>query len=160
MSPKAENIISEILIELDGNFEKKEVYATINEKWKIAKRSFDNYWAEALVRFKDAKEKERKAIDQRKTEIQLERLDLVYVDKLERISILSQIAKGEIQTVRHLVAGGVVQEVKTDSSMKDRIEAIAEINKIEGEYAPQKKDFTSDGEKISAPVFNIILTDE
>jgi len=37
---------------------------------------------------------------------------------------------------------------------------VAEINKMEGDYAPIKKDITSKGESIApAPVFNIILED-
>ena len=71
-------------------------------------------------------------------------------DKLgkEIQEILTQIAKGEIPLVKHIVCDGVIQEVDVVPAWADRRAAIAELNKMEGDYAPVKKDITSGGEPI------------
>lgn len=80
--------------------------------------------------------------------MEVKALKKAILSKHERQEILTQIAKGEIPLVKHIVCDGVIQEVDVVPAWADRRAAIAELNKMEGDYAPVKKDITSGGEPI------------
>lgn len=59
---------------------------------------------------------------------------------IERQEILSKIARGEIPLKKAMVCDGMIQEVEVVPDWMDRKNAIAELNKMEGDYAPTKTD--------------------
>jgi hypothetical protein len=75
-------------------------------------------------------------------------------DANERMSILTQIARGDTRVRRDKFfydskEGLVVsQEVEELPDCNERVKAIAELNKMCGDYAPIKNDHTSKGEAI------------
>ena len=148
IKPEKEMIITEILDEIDFGVTSGECKSKICEKWRIAERTFDRYWKEALSRFQALNERTQKALDEIHIEAKKEALKKAILSKHERQEILTQIAKGEIPLVKHIVCDGVIQEVDVVPAWADRRAAIAELNKMEGDYAPVKKDITSGGEPI------------
>ena len=57
---------------------------------------------------------------------------------VERMQILTQIARGEIQLTKPMVVDGIVQLIPVIPDWMDRKNAISELNKMDGSYAPTK----------------------
>ena len=64
------------------------------------------------------------------------------MDSVERMEWLSRLADGSIKAVRPIVVGGSIVEYSEEPSHTDRIRAIAELNKMDGSYAPTKTEST------------------
>lgn len=56
----------------------------------------------------------------------------------ERLEILTQIARGEIPLSKPMVADGIIEMVPIVPDWMDRKNAISELNKMDGSYAPTK----------------------
>lgn len=67
----------------------------------------------------------------------------------ERMKVLSKIARGEIPLIKPMSCDGVIQEIEMVPDWMDRKNAIAELNKMDGSYAPTKQDLTISNTKIS-----------
>lgn len=149
-APKAniENAINEILTDLGFGIERAECLSKFVEKWQVSTRTFDRYWAEALSRFNALNLRVQNVLEEEYINGKKEALKKAILTKHERMEILTQIAKGEIPLVKHIVCDGVIQEVEIVPAWADRKAAIAELNKMDGEYAPIKKDITSGGEPL------------
>lgn len=148
IKPNREFIVSEILSEMDFGISYTDCLAINSEKWHLPKRTFDRYWSDARIRFSTLSEATQIAFEALRLEGKKEALKKAILSKHERMEILTQIAKGEIPLVKHIVCEGVIQEVKVVPAWADRKAAIAELNKMDGEYAPIKKDITSGGEPL------------
>lgn len=165
MKPNKEVMITEMIASMDFGEDRAAAMATLGVKWQLAQRTFDRYWAEARRRFEASMEAERKAFEGVRLEAKVEAFKSQIMGKLERMEILSQIARGEIPLQKPMVVslgsglGSEIQETEIVPTWLDRKLAIAELNKMDGEYAPIKKDITTGGEQLPAPVFNIILDD-
>lgn len=143
-----ENAINEILSDLDFGIERADCLSKFVEKWQVSTRTFDRYWSEALSRFAALNLRAQNVLEQEYINGKKEALKKAILTKHERMEILTQIAKGEIPLVKHIVCDGVIQEVDVVPAWADRKAAIAELNKMDGEYAPIKKDITSGGEPL------------
>ena len=148
IKPEKEMIIAEILDEIDFGVTSGECKSKICEKWRIAERTFDRYWGEASKRYKARLDAIEEATTKAAVSMEIKALKKAILSKHERQEILTQIAKGEIPLVKHIVCDGVIHEVDVVPAWADRRAAIAELNKMDGDYAPVKKDITSGGEPI------------
>jgi len=163
MKPNKELIVNEILSEMDFGATATEIKAIYVEKWRISERTFERYWQEASSRYLEANERVKEAENAVRIQMAQERVKKAILTKHERLEILSQIARGEIPMIKHIVVaqggdcGSSIEERTIYPAWRDRRDAVAEINKMEGDYAPIKKDITSGGEAIAAPVFNIVM---
>lgn len=63
-------------------------------------------------------------------------------DAAERMQVLTQIMRGEIKLKKHIVCDGVIEECEVVPDWTDRKNAIAELNKMQGDYAPTKTDIS------------------
>lgn len=127
---------------------RKKILAKFVKKWQSASvRTFDRRLevAEKAIRGElDAINS--KALDQ--VEEKAKELSKEILTSLERQVILSQIARGEIRLKKPMiVAGGSglgssVEHVDVDPDWTDRKNAIAELNKMDGAYAPSKLEGT------------------
>ena len=165
MKPNKEVMITEMIAAMDFGEDRAAAMATLCEKWQIKTRTFDRYWAEARTRFEASMEVEKKAFDEVRLEAKVAAFKSQIMGKVERMEILSKIARGEIPLSKPMVVslgsgmGSEIQTTEVAPSWLDRKLAIAELNKMDGEYAPVRKDITTGGEQLPAPVFNIILDD-
>lgn len=64
----------------------------------------------------------------------------------ERMVILTKIARGEIPLTKPMVCDGVIEMVPVIPDWMDRNKAIAELNKMDGSYAPTKVEQKNTGE--------------
>jgi len=60
------------------------------------------------------------------------------MSRQERLEYLTQVIRGEIKITRAYTVAGIVVETPEEPSHGDRLKALAEINKMEGDYAPTK----------------------
>ena len=149
LKPDKQIVVDEILSELDFGITYNDCLLLNRTKWQLADRTFVTYWNEARRRFSELSERTQIALEQVYIEGKKEALKKAILDKHERMEILTQIARGEIPLNKHIVCDGIIQERETLPAWGDRRAAIAELNKMDGEYAPIKKDITSGGEKIT-----------
>jgi len=148
LKPNKENIITEILIELEKGISFTACAELFDMNWSLPSTTFKRYWKEANERYQTVNVTAQKELSDIFLEGKKEALKKAILTKHERMEILTQIAKGEIPLVKHIVCDGVIQEVDVIPAWADRKAAIAELNKMDGEYAPIKKDITSGGEPL------------
>ena len=148
LKPNKENIITEILIELEKGISFTACAELFDMNWSLPSTTFKRYWKEANERYQTVNVTAQKELSDIFLEGKKEALKKAILTKHERMEILTQIAKGEIPLVKHIVCDGVIQEVDVVPAWADRKAAIAELNKMDGEYAPIKKDITSGGEPL------------
>lgn len=148
MKPKKEQTVNEMLLEIEMGITYSECLRINDGLWGLPSSTFDRYWAEASKRYKARLDAIEEATTKAAVSMEIKALKKAILSKHERQEILTQIAKGEIPLVKHIVCDGVIQEVDVVPAWADRRAAIAELNKMEGDYAPIKKDITSGGEPI------------
>ena len=148
MKPKKEQTVNEMLLEIEKGTSYTECLKINGGLWGLPPTTFDRYWGEASKRFKARLDAIEEATTKVAVSMEVKALKKAILSKHERQEILTQIAKGEIPLVKHIVCDGVIQEVDVVPAWADRRAAIAELNKMEGDYAPIKKDITSGGEPI------------
>lgn len=73
-------------------------------------------------------------------------------DVAERMQVLTQIMRGEIPLKKPMVCDGVIELIDVVPDWMDRKAAIAELNKMGGDYAPAKTDITSGGKELRQSV--------
>ena len=56
----------------------------------------------------------------------------------ERKEYLTSVIRGKVSISKKIVINGVIDEIEIIPDHKDRLSAIAELNKMEGDYAPSK----------------------
>lgn len=160
MKPNKENIVIEMLHELERGITYKDCLALNDVVWQLPERTFCRYWSLASQRHGERQELIKKHLEDTLIQAEKERLKKAILTKEERMEILTEIAKGEITYNKEIITkmGTFIIEAVPDFS--DRKNAISELNKMDGSYAPLKTDMTSGGETLNAPVFNIILADD
>ena len=62
--------------------------------------------------------------------------------KAERMELLTKMAKGELKIKTPFVIAGKIMEYPAEPTASDRRAAIAELNKMAGDYAPAKTETT------------------
>jgi len=166
MNPKKEVIVNEILSEMDFGITYTECMQLNHSKWKLTEGTFVRYWKTASEMYLRANERDKQVQAEVREQVIKNRALNAIMSKEERMEILTKIGRGEIPLVKHIVVslgdnqGSVIKEREVVPTWRDRRDAVAELNKMEGDYAPLRKDITSNGESIApAPVFNITLDD-
>lgn len=73
------------------------------------------------------------------------------LSKAERLEWLTKLVNGEIKAKVPFVIGGKIMEYPSEPSHSDRIKALAELNKMDGSYAPTKQEV-----ELSTPIINFV----
>jgi hypothetical protein len=150
MKANPEVIINDILLEMDFSTSRSDVMAITRDKWQMGERTFDRYWALAKKRFlvvqKDIADMQKAVI----LETAEARMRSSIMSKQERMEVLSAIARSELDLAKEVVTALGIETLNVKPDYNDRKAAIAELNKMEGDYAPVKTDLTSKGEKIQS----------
>jgi len=137
--PNKQVIVDEIakLVELGKSY--TQVMAVNGRKWQMPERTFNRYWKTAnqqhTVKQQAIKEK-LTAID---TAAAIEARKKAIMTADERKELLTKLITGEIKAKRPFVIGGKIMEYPEEPTHRDRISAIAELNKMDGSYAPLPK---------------------
>lgn len=156
MKPKKEQTVNEMLLEIEMGLSYSECMRINDGLWGLPSSTFDRYWAEASKRFKARLDAIEEATTKVAVSMEIKALKKAILSKHERQVLLSKLATGEIKSWREVVTESGVIKLEYYSSSEAK-QNIAELNKMDGDYASVKKDITSGGEKLAAPTFEIIL---
>ena len=156
MKPKKEQTVNAMLLEIEMGASYSECLRVNDRLWGLPSSTFDRYWAEASKRFKARLDAIEEATTKVAVSMEIKALKKAILSKHERQELLSKLATGEIRSWREVVTESGVIKLEYYSAAEAK-QNIAELNKMDGDYAPVKKDITSGGEKLAAPTFEIIL---
>ena len=156
MKPKKEQTVNEMLLEIEIGTSYTECLKINGGLWGLPPTTFDRYWGEASKRFKARLDAIEEATTKAAVSMEVKALKKAILSKHERQELLSKLATGEIRSWREVVTESGVIKLEYYSAAEAK-QNIAELNKMDGDYAPVKKDITSGGEKLAAPTFEIIL---
>jgi hypothetical protein len=161
MKPRKELIVNEILGEMDFGISYTECMRINESKWKLPEGTFVRYWKAASEIYLAGLEKDKQLVAEVREQVVKDRALNAIMSVEERKAILTQIGRGEIPLMKYIVCDGEIQQKEVVPTWRDRRDAVAELNKMEGDYAPLKKDITTNGDSIApAPVFRIILDED
>ena len=151
---KSESYISFITDNLNiGIVERKKVMAKFVKKWQVSERTFDRAWKIANEQFTEHQIKLQKEKDDISIEAEKEAYKCAIIDKHQRMEILSQIAIGKIPLKKAIVVDKSIEFIDVIPDWMDRKNAISELNKMDGSYAPAKTEITGkDGKELKSAV--------
>jgi hypothetical protein len=160
---RQEILINAILSEMDFSTKRGDILTIIQDQYGTADRTFDKYYKVAKERFagtqnlvqeaRQAQTMKKIALAKEKQLIEMEldgSRDRI-MNKLERMEILTQIARADIKLLKEIPGPlGTTFEINVVPDYNERKAAIAELNKMDGDYAPIKNDLTSKGDKLQS----------
>lgn len=114
------------------------ICSAICSKFHFTERTFYNHYKTANQLHKTRQEAIRKKVESDKELQQLEERKAGIMTAIERMEILTQIARGEIPLTKPMVVNQMLVHIDVVPDWMDRKAAIAELNKMDGEYAPTK----------------------
>lgn len=139
-----EHIIDAIIKEIDNGADRKAVVAKFCKKLQKSARTVDTYWKDAKKQHLERLNKASKAADDiylaTKTKAAIEAV----MSRQERLELLTKIAKGEFENETKKPAWNNQKKVFEIVTVREKadhngvMKAIAEMNKMEGDYAPDK----------------------
>ena len=115
------------------------VLGKTTKKWGISRTTFDRLWKIANQQHIELQEKAKAAADKVYIAATEKAAEKAIMSKLERQEVLTQIARGEIPLQKAMVVDGMIQFIEVAPDWMDRKSAIAELNKMDGDYAPAKQ---------------------
>jgi len=124
-----------------GN-QRKIILGKFGEIWgKASKNTFDRRLSEAKKQLQsELKEINERTEESIKKEVEARKAKILTV--LDRQEILAKIALGELEIEQEVATATGVHTVKNKPNFNDRKAAIAELNKMDGSYAPAKTETT------------------
>ena len=125
-------------------FERAEILQQFTKVYKTGTKTFDN----RLKIAREAINNEIKAINERSkviVEDEANKAALTTLSIAERIDILAKMAKGESTIQQEVPTKDGVTNIDVVPTFADRRAAIAELNKMCGDYAPTKSDVNITG---------------
>ena len=111
-------------------------------KWNLTRSTFIRRWKDANEQHtvKQQAIKSKLAIIDQQAAIDARKKAIMNAD--ERKEWLTKMINGEMKAKRPFVINGKIMEYPEDPSHSDRLKALAELNKMDGEYAPTKNAIT------------------
>jgi hypothetical protein len=131
-------IVNALLKEIELGKQRSTALARAVKRWQISARTFDRHWKTANEMFTELQQKAKKASDKAYIKASKKAAVEAVMSKIERMETLSKIARGEIPLTKPMVVDGAVKLIPVVPDWMDRKAAIAELNKMEGDYAPTK----------------------
>ena len=131
-------LIEEILSQLKKGKGYSEIYVHVCTKWDLARSTFSNYWK--IASKKHTEEQKIWALAKQELDLQgaVDEYKAEIADVVERKEILTKILRGEISLKKAIVVAGTLEYYEATPDWMDRKNAIAELNKMDGDYAPIK----------------------
>jgi len=135
-------IIDAIKSEIEKCTERSKVVAKFCKKFQKSARTVDTYWkiAQEQHTAKQQAIKEKLAAIDTQAAIDARKKAIMTAD--ERKELLTSIANGTLKIKKPFVIGGKIMEYPAEPDHTDRKNAIAELNKMGGDYSPTKIEAT------------------
>jgi len=114
------------------------VLAKFVKKWQgTSARTFDRRLRQAEAALQ-AEQKRIKASAEQDVAKEVEARKSNIMTAIDRMELLNRIANGEVKVKQPFVIGGKIMEYPSEPTFTERRAAIAELNKMDGSYAPTK----------------------
>ena len=118
--------------------QRKEILGKFGKKWeKVSRTTFDRRLRQAEAHVASEQQRIKEQAEQEVVK-EADALKSKILTSLERQAILSDMAKGELETEVLLVTKDGIKKAKAKPTHAERRAAIAELNKMSGDYAPAK----------------------
>lgn len=148
--PSRQTIIDEIIKGIEQGLSRGKLLSKIVKKWQMSDRTFDRHLKIANQQHAELQQKAKAAADLAYIQSSEEAAKKAVMSKAERLAVLTQIARCEVSVKAGDAANPVEVIVPVDTL--ERIKAIAEINKMEGDYAETSIKLKGDKEN---PLFDL-----
>jgi hypothetical protein len=132
-------IITEMIVLLENGTNYGTCFKLNETKWNLTKSTFIRYWKVASESYNNSQNEAQRLIAEQSIEATLKRHNEAIINKEQRMEILSNMALGQMQVLKPMSVAGEVVEVFVRPDYNDRKNAIAELNKMDGSYAPIKQ---------------------
>jgi len=116
---------------------RKDILQKFAKIYKTSDKTFDT----RLKLAKDAITKEQEYANSKVNDLvseEIKQRKIAIMDVLERKEILTKIARGELTYTKQAVSGDGIVDFEVEPDFTDRKAAIAELNKMDGDYSPTK----------------------
>jgi hypothetical protein len=131
-------IIDYVVSCLKNGEQRAAILVKVGKKWGTSKSAFDRLLKIAKEQHNNERETINKELAELDIQTAIEARKKTIMTADERKVYLTQIIKGEVKFKRLFVIGGQIMEYPSEPDIMDRLKAIAELNKMEGSYAPSK----------------------
>lgn len=145
LKPDKEIVVQEILHEIEFfGITYNDCLDLNSSKWGLPRTTFTRYWNAARTRYQEATERTKKALEGVRIAEEKKALKKAIMGKHERMEILTKIARQELLFEKEVPSKGGAMLLNAIPDYTDIKAAIAELNKMDGEYAPIRKDITTE----------------
>lgn len=136
--PNKQHIIDALIKEVEQGKSFDTCLKLSETKWNLTRSTFIRRWKTANQQHRDAQQAIKKELAVLDTQSAINARKKAIMTADERKELLTRIAQGEIRIKIPYVIGGKIMEYPAEPSANDRRNAIAELNKMGGDYAPTK----------------------
>ena len=141
---------------------RKDILAMFGDMWRTPDRTMDRIWKRAKEYNDERIQRNENVKEETEVAEIKEAVKRDIGDKFDKLELLWNKAKGGARKVatRIELIDGVETPVEWEivyPSDGDSIRAISEMNKMQGDYAPEKKDITTGGESINCTTTTEII---
>ena len=107
-------------------------------KWNLTRSTFIRRWNIANEQHTAKQDVIKKALAAIDTAAAVNARKRAIMSADDRKEYLTKILNGEVKIKQPFVIAGKIMEYPSEPSVNDRLKALAELNKMEGDYAPTK----------------------
>lgn len=131
-------IVDAIIKEIEKGSTRGAVVSKFCKKFQKSDRTIDTYWKIANEQYSIRQQKAKEAADKVYIQSSADAAKEAVMSSIERKEVLSKIARGNFPLKKPMVINGKLRLVPVVPDWTERRNAIAELNKMEGDYAPTK----------------------
>jgi hypothetical protein len=153
--PNKQTIIDAIIKHLEQGTATEKICAAICSKFQFTERTFYNHFKVAQIQHVDKQQAIRDATAVIDTNAAIASRKRAIMAADDRKEYLTKLIMGEIKAKQPFVIGGKIMEYPSEPNHSDRIRAIAELNKMCGDYSPTKIANTDGSGNDISPIINI-----
>jgi hypothetical protein len=140
-----QTIVDEIIADIEkGMISRGDIVSKYCKKFQKSDRTIDTYWKIAQEQHSNKQQGIKRELAELDKEAAIEARKRAIMTSEERKEFLSKVIKAEIKTIRKKMWLDIetgkwkALPIEEDPSIFDRIRAMSELNKMDGEYAPIK----------------------
>lgn len=138
VKPSKQSIVNALLKDIEAGTSRAKVLGKAGKTWGISRTTFDRHWKTANEQHRELQEKAKAEADKVYIDSMADAAKSAVMSKAERQKVLSDIARGQLTQKAEGEKPGDFIDVPVMIETFERIKAIAELNKMEGDYAPSK----------------------
>ena len=133
-----DSAIKSILSDLKKGIDKPTIVSKYVERCHKSKRTVERWYEAAEIKYKEFMRKALPVIEYKEAEALAEVAASGILSKIERQKILTDIALGITKSTKPMMFMGDIIQAACAPTVADMRAAIAELNKMDGDYAPTK----------------------